>query len=298
MTMQGLIIAMLVAVGSLCRAGEALPRVIVTTFYPLQIAVLNIASGVEGVTVVNLAAPESGCLHDYQLTPRDLATVGRAGVIVANGAGLEAFMGRVVTRYPATKVIDASAGLALLNTAGVTNAHVWVSPVRHQSQVRTIAEGLAAWDPAHAAQYRLNASRYIEELERVRLRLVAVTEAVRVREIVTFHEAFEYFADEFGLRVVAVVEREPGTEPSAGELAGIIRRIRGMGRVALFAEPQFPRKPAEVIARETGGGVYVLDPVVSGPADASAYVKAMERNAAVLAEALADYKVVVSGAHK
>ncbi|MEI6788994.1 MAG: zinc ABC transporter substrate-binding protein, partial [bacterium] len=56
-----------------CAAGELAARTIVTTFYPIQIAVLNITAGVKGIQVVNLAAPTTGCLHDYQLTPRDRA---------------------------------------------------------------------------------------------------------------------------------------------------------------------------------------------------------------------------------
>ena len=107
------------------------------------------------------------------------------------------------------------------------------------------------------------------------------------REIMTFHEAFEYFAEDFNLTVVAVIEREPGAEPSAGELAALIRKIRATGVKAIFVEPQYPAKSAEILARETGAKLYTLDPVVSGPLGPDAYLEIMARNGAELKRALA-----------
>ena len=106
------------------------------------------------------------------------------------------------------------------------------------------------------------------------------------RDIVTFHEAFPYFAKEFDLRIAAVIEREPGPEPAAAELAQTIDLVRASGVKALFAEPQYPARAAESIARETGARVYTLDPAVTGPMDADAYIHIMDANLRVLEEAL------------
>jgi zinc transport system substrate-binding protein len=109
-------------------------------------------------------------------------------------------------------------------------------------------------------------------------------------QIVTFHEAFPYFARDFGLVVAGVIEREPGTEPGAGELAAMIEDVRAKKVKALFAEPQFSDASAQVIARECGLQVHELDPVVTGPTDAAgardAWLQAMEGNVSVLAKAL------------
>ena len=87
-----------------------------------------------------------------------------------------------------------------------------------------------------------------------------------------------------------MIEREPGTEPSARELADIVKLVRARGVKALFAEPQFSEQSAQVIARETGVEVYELDPVATGPADPDeargAWLSAMEKNLAVLQKAL------------
>jgi zinc transport system substrate-binding protein len=272
--------------GPACAGSEPAHRLIAATFYPIQIAVLNVTAGVEGITVVNLASSATGCLHDYQLTPRDRAILSRADLVVANGAGMESFMDVLIRQKPPSRIIDASAGIGLLVSAGVTNSHVWLSPSRHIRQIRAIAGGLVAWDPAHAADYRANAERYERELVALKAKMDRELAGLRTREIITFHEAFPYFADEFRLKIAGVIEREPGTEPSAGELAALIRQVKASGVKALFVEPQYPVKAAEAISRETGAGLYPLDPVVSGPVTTNAYLEVMEGNLIQLRRAL------------
>ena len=118
----------------------------------------------------------------------------------------------------------------------------------------------------------------------------AALAGLKNRNIITFHEAFPYFASEFNLNIVGVVEREPGSAPSAGELAKTIELVRQTRVKALFAEPQYPAKSAEVIHRETGVSVSILDPAVTGPRDPAkardSYLHTMEENLKVLVKAL------------
>lgn len=106
-------------------------------------------------------------------------------------------------------------------------------------------------------------------------------------KIITFHEAFPYFAEEFGFVIASVIEREPGSEPSASELASTIEIVNASGVKCLFSEPQYSGRSAEVIASETGAKIYNLDPFVTGSAGDSkdAYEKTMEKNLGVLKEA-------------
>jgi zinc transport system substrate-binding protein len=266
------------------------PVQIVTSFYPMYVATLNVAAGLPGVQVVNMTRPVTGCLHDYQLAPEDMITLTTAAVFVVNGAGMESFLDKAVRHNRSMAVVDASAGIELIRGGGAgegdVNPHVWVSVSDHLRQVANIAAGLAKADPARAARYAANAAAYGTQLEALRAEMHEALAAARGRPIVTFHEAFPYFAREFELRVVAVVEREPGSEPNAQELAATIRTVRTAGVRALFAEPQYPVKAAELIARETQAKVYTLDPVVSGPLQADAYLVIMRRNLRVLREAL------------
>jgi zinc transport system substrate-binding protein len=304
-------VAALAFFAALAWAGAAeRPLAIVTSFYPIYIHTLNVAGGVPGVTVTNLTAPTTGCLHDYQLRPAEMKTLMTADLLVVNGAGMEAFLAKAIQRHPTLPVIDASAGCDLLrgeghdghghdhaedeghghghgaHAAAAPNPHVWVGVSGAIRQVRTIAEGLAKADPGRAERYRANAATYVGKLEALKARMHAALDGLPNRRIVTFHEAFPYFAQEFGLTIAAVVQREPGSEPNARELAETIMRVKAAGIRAIFVEPQYPDKAARAIARETGAAVHVLDPAVTGPLTADAYLRIMERNLEVLKAAL------------
>jgi zinc transport system substrate-binding protein len=123
-------------------------------------------------------------------------------------------------------------------------------------------------------------------LDSLRIRMHAALDNLPRREIVTMHEAFAYFAAEFNLRVAATIEREPGSGPSAADLASIIRLVNARGITAVFSEPQYPAESAGAIAHETGARVYTLDPAVTGPLDKDAYIRIMDANRVVLAGAL------------
>ena len=262
---------------------------VVTSFYPMYVFTKNIIGDIPGVELINMTEPQTGCLHDYQLIPADLKTLEKADAFVINGAGMEAFMDKVIKQRPELVIIEAAKGMELLKDQnGEDNPHVWVAISGAITEVKNIAEGLAVADPKNAAAYRENADKYIKLLEAQKEKMHQQLDNIPNKDIVTFHEAFPYFAKEFGLNIVAVVEREPGTEPSAGELAELIDNIKQTKVKALFAEPQYSKKAAESIAKETGAKVYMLDPVVTGEktAPADSYIRAMEQNLKVLVEAL------------
>ncbi|MBI4725846.1 zinc ABC transporter substrate-binding protein [candidate division TA06 bacterium] len=266
---------------------EAARLTVVTSFYPMYLMTANIVKDVPGVKLVNMAPPFSGCLHDYQMTPQDMKTLSQADVLVINGAGMESFLDDAIRQNPKLTMIDASQGIDLIVYQGTPNPHIFASVSGAMSQVRNIATGLGNVDPEHTGYYRNNAGSYLARLDSLRNRMHLALKGVKNRNIITFHEAFPYFAREFGLNIVAVIEREPGSEPSAGELAQTIEIVRNNKVKALFAEPQYPAKSAQMIAKETRAKVYILDPVVTGPMDdQDYYITAMERNLTALQEAL------------
>lgn len=293
-----LALAMLLVSGG-CAAQETPETMkIVTTFYPMYVFALNVADGVEGVTVQNMADQSVGCLHDYQLQTRDMVALESAGALVINGGGMEQFMDKVISLRADLPVIDASAGIDMLPADGhadndghdgadeLLNAHVWLDPELAAAQVQNIGEGLAAADPAHADAYRANAAAYADRLRALDAELGALLAPVAGEKIITFHEAFPYFARAYGIEIAGVIEHEPGEEPGTRELADTCDLVAGLGIRALFVEPQYPQKAAETIARETGAGLYTLDPVVSGDGTKESYETIMRENARVLLEAL------------
>ena len=96
---------------------------VVTSFYPMYIAALNIVDGVEGVRLENLSEPQTGCLHDFQLTPEDMKLLSTADVFVINGGGIESFMSDVAKAYPKLDVVEACEDVVLLSEDDADSDH-------------------------------------------------------------------------------------------------------------------------------------------------------------------------------
>ena len=282
---------------------------IVTSFYPMYIMALNLTQGVPGEQVENMAGQQAGCLHDYQLQSKDMQNLQKADLFVINGAGMESFLEDVKQQLPSLPILVTSQGIPLLEEEdhsheeesehgeeqgsheghehGEVNPHVWVSISDAILQVENFSEGLTEADPIHGEQYRKNAEIYIEKLETLREEMHQALDGLEDKRIITFHEAFPYFAQEFGLEIVKVINREPESQPSAKELAETIREIRETGVKAVFAEPQYPESAANIVAEESGAGMYFLDPCTTGEESPDAYLNAMRKNMEVLKTALA-----------
>ena len=269
----------------LSQAQSPKPFRIVTTFYPMYIMTLNIVGNTPGVEVTNLTPPVTGCLHDYALTARDMKKLSDADLLVANGAGMESFLDAAVKQCPRLKIIQASDGVPLLKGPTGVNPHVWVGISGAMAQVQTVTAGLEKMDSRDAREFRANAENYISKLAVLQKRMQTALTPYCGEKIITFHEAFPYFAKEFGFAVAAVVEREPGSAPSAKELAQTIELVKRTGIKVIFSEPQYPSGAAQTIARETGAKVLVLDPAVTGPMEKDAYLKIMEQNLVTLEKA-------------
>ncbi len=271
---------------------------IVTSFYPMYIATLNITDGIDDVEVKNLTSETTGCLHDYQITTTDMIKLKHADVLVINGDGMENFIDKSISLFPNLTIIDASKGI-LENHEELLghfeheeehehglNSHYWVSITLHIEQIKNIKNELIRINPENAEKYEKNANDYIVKLEELKEKMHEVINDSKNKNIITFHEAFDYFAEEFDLNIVAVIEREPGTYPSSKDVAEIIDLVKEKNVSTIFVEPQYSRSAADTIARETNAKVFTLDPIVSGKLDKNAYIDIMELNLSSLKLAL------------
>ena len=286
---------------------------IVTSFYPLYISTINITKDIPNVTVTNMTKSQTGCLHDYQLTPQDLKTLENADILVINGAGMESFLDGIISQYPNLEIVDATKGLSLLEDDTHShddhdhdhdtedehsedddhdheyNAHVWVSVTGNIDEVKNISSQLESLNPENKEAYESNTNTYVAKLEDLKNEMHEELDNLPNRDIITFHEAFPYFAEEFNLNIAGVIEIEPDSEPSAEEIEEISNTVKEKNIKALFTEPQYSSKVAETIATETGATVYELDPIVTGDSNPDAYddyINKMKKNLDVLKEAL------------
>ena len=280
----------------------ALCETVVTSFYPIWLMTLNLTRGLEDhITVRNLAAPTVGCLHDYQLQTSDMKALSDADAFLVNGAGMEAFLPEITNALPALPVIEAAEGIGLLEDSGAleildaeeeeVNSHLWLDPARAVRMAENLAAGLIRLMPDDKAAITANLEDYRSRLQALDGQLREGLQDLSRRDIVTFHEAFPYFAAAYGLNVVAVVNKEPGEVLTPAQMGVLVGEIIRLGNPPLFVEPQYTDLSAETLARETGSSVYSLDPVVTGPetdVPLDYYETVMLQNMNTLIEALSD----------
>lgn len=297
-----LLMAAIVAVSAIITHFTAVTRQeddrfqVVATFYPVYIAALNLTEGTDAALTC-LVQSQTGCLHDYQLSPNDLFILNRADLLLMNGAGAEAFLGDALDGLPSLAVVDSADGVPLSegheehdhghdHAGEAVNEHIWTSPVRYIRQVENLRDGLAAADPANADRYRENAAAYIQRIEETRQRLLIAAEALPYRECVTFHDSLSYLAEELGLIPVAALSMGEESGLAAADLSGAYDAVRAAGHALLLYDAQYVESGTYYRNLEQAGDTATLtiDTAVSGPADKDAWLNAMNQTAALLEE--------------
>ena len=237
-----------------------------------------------------MTKPQTGCLHDYQLTTEDMKTLEKADVFVVNGAGMESFLEKAAEAFPGLRTVSCSEGIELIrNNEGAEtefNAHVWLDPANAIIMVKNIRDALCELLPEKKTEFSENADEYIQRLEELDITIESGLYSLENRDIVTFHEAFPYFAKAYGLNVVAVIALEPDEGISPRMLALLSDQVIAAGCPPLFTEPQYPSDAAAALSAETGAAIWELDPAVTGPMTKDAYENTMLRNMEILIDAL------------
>jgi zinc transport system substrate-binding protein len=166
------------------------------------------------------------------------------------------------------------------------NPHTWVSPRNAILQVRAIEKALSEASPENEPVLHRNADAYVGRLASLAREFDEAARNFRNRNIVTFHNVFDYLARDLRLTVVGRIQETAGQDPSAGEMRDLIRTIRNRGAAAVFAELQYPEKLARAVAEEAGVPLRILDPVSTGSPSPAFYEEAMRRNLRTLVEVL------------
>lgn len=312
---------------------------VVTSFYPMYIATLNIVDGVDGVRLENLSEPQTGCLHDFQLTPEDMKLLSTADVFVINGGGIESFMSDVAKAYPKLDVVEACEDVALLSEDddetdgahdhdhdvdaesdsdhdhdhdadaesdsdhdhdhdadaesdsdhdhdhGDENAHAWMSVPRYRTMVQTIASRLAEKDAKHADEYYANAKAYDAKLAVLEEKIDSLKSFTGGQNIIIFHEAYEYVADDFSMNVCYLLDLDEERSVSAGEVKQVIGAIKDDGVSVILAEELYGKSMGDTVSRETDVHMVYIDPLNRGEYDKDSYLDGMEHNIELIKDA-------------
>lgn len=254
---------------------------VVTSFYPMYVAAENVIGNNENVKLENLSEPQTGCLHDYQLTSEDMKLLSTADVFIVNGGGIETFLTDVAAEYPDLVIINACEDLELLEE----NAHAWMNMEDYCVQVQTICDGMSAVDRENARQYGQNTEVYLEKVNALREEYSDAVRALKGQPVILFHEAYEYVADEFGLEVAGVMDLDEERQVSAGEVADILSVIETENVRVILAEELYGRDMGDMMEKETDVRVVYLDTMTRGEYDADSYLDGMRSNLELLIQA-------------
>jgi len=242
---------------------------------------------------VKSLVPPGGEVHTYQPTPEDITRVGKGRIVFYNGVHLEEWLDETIRsagKPDLAKVVLAE-GLPVIQESGEEpNPHLWMDVANAKVYVEKIRDGLSKVDSGNAGYYEDRATSYLGQLDELDkwIRTEVETIPKAHRKLVTFHDAFPYFAKRYGFTLAGVVVSSPGKEPSARESAALIRRIKRERVPAIFAEDQFSPKLMEVLAKDAGVRVITSlydDSLSSGP-EANTYISMMKYDVTQVVNAL------------
>jgi ABC-type Zn uptake system ZnuABC Zn-binding protein ZnuA len=215
--------------------------------------------------------------HSFEPTPQELAAVEDADLVFVNGLGLEEVLMSAVENVATGPVVPVSAGIKPLAFSGEENhghehsdPHFWVDPNNVMVWVENIAWVLSQADPANQSVYEANAAAYLDELNAldayIRQQTARIPEGER--KLVTDHDLYGYFAEEYGFEIIGTVipSFTSTAGASAGDVAKLVGVIEAAGVPAVFigaTASQGTRNLAEALAKEAGSQVRVL-PLLSG----------------------------------
>ena len=291
---RALLVALMACAATALRPAYASDKVnVVATFSILADFVRNV--GGDRVEVTALVGPGADA-HVYTPSPSDAKKIAAAKLVVVNGLGLEGWLPRLVKSSGGTAtMLVASTGITPLRPGGGHHAeadpHAWQSVANAKIYVGNIRDALMTADPDGTATYRSNAEQYLARLDALdrEVREAVAQIPPERRKVISSHEAFGYFAAAYGIAFVAPQGVSTESEPSARDLATIIRQIRKENIPAVFLENISDPRLVERIAAETGariGGTLYSDSLTGEKGDAPTYIDMVRHNIRAVSSAL------------
>lgn len=285
--MRFLLLFALLLIATPLHAAERLN--VVASFSILADFVRNV--GGDRINLTTLVGADSD-VHVYTPAPSDAKRIADAKLVIVNGLGLEGWLPRLVQSSGAkAQVVIASAGIAPLKLGSAADPHAWQSVPNAKAYVTDIANALAAAAPDDAEFFRAQAKAYLDKLETLdrEVREAVAKIPVERRKVISTHDAFGYFAAEYGVQFIAPLGVSTETEPSARDIAAIIGQIRAQKIPAVFLENISDDRLIRRIAAETGakvGGTLISDGLTGEKGPAPTYIDMVRHNIKALTSAL------------
>ena len=227
-----------------------------------------LAAVMEGAGRPRLLVAGASSPHAYALKPSAARALSRANVIFWIGPGLEGFLVRPLSALPRRVMTVELATAEGVKTRGYggggTDPHVWLDPRNAAAIVRFMVIVMANADPANAVLYRRNGADLLARLGTLEAALRQSLEPVAGVSYLTFHDAFGYFEDRFGLASAGAVAVTPERPPGAKRISALRRRIKAGNTACVFTEPEFEPALAGTLIEGTKARIGILDPLGAG----------------------------------
>jgi zinc/manganese transport system substrate-binding protein len=285
--MRRIMLCVLLLIASPLHAAEQLK--VVASFSILADFVRNV--GGDRINLTTLVGADSD-VHVYTPAPSDAKRIADAKLVIVNGLGLEGWLPRLVQSSGSkAQVVTVSAVIAPLKLGSAADPHGWQSVPNAKIYVTDIANALAAADPDDAEFFRAQAKAYLEKLETLdrEVREAVAKIPQERRKVISTHDAFGYFAAEYGVQFIAPLGVSTETEPSARDIATIIGQIKAQKIPAVFLENISDDRLIRRIAAETGskvGGTLISDGLTGEKGPAPTYIDMVRHNIKALTAAL------------
>ncbi|MCZ7392434.1 MAG: metal ABC transporter substrate-binding protein [Candidatus Methanoperedens sp.] len=243
------------------KANETSEKInVVTTFYPLYEFSKRIGGEKADVSILVPAGAEP---HDWEPGPQDIIRIESAQIFVYNGAGLEPYVDKIITKTESQKliVVDSSEGIELIKEGGTPDPHIWLDPVLAKHQVEAIEKAFIKADPKNSDYYKANTAALEQELDALDANISKELAPAKNKVFITSHAAFGYFAKRYGLTQIAIAGLSPDIEPSPAKIAEIVGLAQENKVKYIFFETLVSPKLSETIANEAGAQTLVLNPI-------------------------------------
>jgi ABC-type Zn uptake system ZnuABC Zn-binding protein ZnuA len=250
---------MSVAVTGLVPEARADRVKVAATIFPLSDIVRQVAGPAAEVVLV---LPPGASPHTFEPTPSSVRALDGAGVLFVIGHGLDDWAARLARGAGIARVVRVDAGIALRRAPGArTDPHYWLAAPNGKAIARTVAAELVRLAPARRAELDRALAAYLARLDAADAEVRRLLADLPTRRIATVHDAFGYFADAYGLEVVATFEPYPGLEPSPRFVVEFQKKIQASAVHVIFTEPQLSVDALRPLARDLGVTLAVLDPL-------------------------------------
>ena len=256
---------------------------VAATIFPLADIAKQVAgNNAEIITIL----PPGANPHTFELVPKTIKQLEGASVIFVVGHTFDHWVEAVGESIQGIKVIPVDSHIDLIRSENaVADPHYWLSITNAKQIALNIAQALTDFDPHGKSQYQENLQVYLSKLDETDRKIKALFSGLSSREIITYHNGWQYFARDYGFKIVGNVESSQGSEPTPARFRELSKTISKHKVKVLFSEPAVSRRLAESLARDFGLRLYELDPF-GGSDGKMDFLTLMAANAHVMHEAL------------